>query len=209
MHTWIVLIRGINVGGRVLPMKRLVELMETAGCTDVRTYIQSGNAVCRTRSSDATALAQKIGKAILASEGSEPKVMILSREELAAAATANPYPTTAPKAVHLFFLSGTHTPDAMAAVEAVRVPTEHYTLGPSTLYFYTPAGFGPSKLAAKFEKLAKVDATARNWNTVQTLLDLAAAYDAGDAPKAAPKPAPARRVRKPAAARVTAKQRRR
>ena len=179
MHTWIVLILGINVGGRVLPMKRLVELVEAAGCTNVRTYIQSGNVACTSKSADAGSLAIKIGRAILASEGYEPKVMVLSRAALAAAAAANPYPTTNPKAVHLFFLAAPPADPTLAALAPYKTPREEYTLVGSTFYFYTPDGFGPSKLAAKFEKLAKVDATARNWNTVRKLADLTARLPAG------------------------------
>ncbi len=173
MPTWIVLIRGINVGGRVLPMKRLVELMETAGCSDVRTYIQSGNAVCKSKTSDATTLGTKIGKAILASEGYEPKVMVLSKEALAAAAKGNPYPTTVPKAVHLFFLAAPPADPSLAALVPHKIASEKYTLDGNVFYFYSPDGLGGSKLATKFEKLAKVDATARNWNTVEALLALA------------------------------------
>lgn len=184
MTTWIVLIRGINVGGRVLPMKRLVELMEEAGCSNVRTYIQSGNAVCTSKIADGPKLAQKIGKAILASEGYEPKVMLLSREALAAAAKANPYPTKLPKAVHLFFLAAPPADPTLAALVPHKTADEQYTLVGNTFYFYTPAGFGPSKLAAKFEKLAKVDATARNWNTVEALLALSDEPATKPAPKA-------------------------
>lgn len=44
--THVALLRGINVGGKhKLPMKELVFLFEAAGCTEVRTYIQSGNVV--------------------------------------------------------------------------------------------------------------------------------------------------------------------
>lgn len=39
------LLRGINLGRRRLPMKDLAAMLEEAGCTDVRTYIQSGNVV--------------------------------------------------------------------------------------------------------------------------------------------------------------------
>ena len=192
MHTWIVLIRGINVGGRVLPMKRLVELVEAAGCTNVRTYIQSGNVACASKSADAGSLATKIGRAILASEGYEPKVMVLSRAAFAAAAAANPYPTTNPKAVHLFFLAAPPADPTLAALAPYKAPGEEYTLVGSTFYFYTPDGFGPSKLATKFERLAKVDATARNWSTVEALLALASS-SAADAPPARARTSRARR----------------
>jgi len=41
------------------------------------------------------------------------------------------------------------------------------------IYLHAPDGIGRSKLAAAMEKLAGVSATARNWNTVAKLLDLA------------------------------------
>ena len=43
MKTFIVLLRGINVGGKkALPVNELVGLLERIGCRDVRTYIRSG-----------------------------------------------------------------------------------------------------------------------------------------------------------------------
>ena len=46
MARWIALLRGINVGGRHrLNMKDVVAVFEAAGCTGVRTFIQSGNVV--------------------------------------------------------------------------------------------------------------------------------------------------------------------
>ena len=44
--TAIALLRGVNVGGRgILPMHALAALLEALGARQVRTYIQSGNAV--------------------------------------------------------------------------------------------------------------------------------------------------------------------
>ena len=44
--TYVALLRGINVGGKNrLPMSSLVELRTEAGCEDVQTHIQSGNAL--------------------------------------------------------------------------------------------------------------------------------------------------------------------
>ena len=48
VSTWIALFRGINVmGSNSLPMKDLAALLQREGFADVRTYIQSGNAVFR------------------------------------------------------------------------------------------------------------------------------------------------------------------
>ena len=40
-------------------------------------------------------------------------------------------------------------------------------------YIHTPNGFGTSKLAVKFDKGIGVPNTARNWNTVLKLAELA------------------------------------
>ena len=65
MASWIALFRGINVGGKnVLPMKDLVALLESLGCEDVKTYIQSGNAVLSVDDVDGPALEERIADAI-------------------------------------------------------------------------------------------------------------------------------------------------
>src|SRR5262252_3588663 len=43
----VALLRGINLGARQIPMKKLAEIFAEAGCRDVKTYIQSGNVVFR------------------------------------------------------------------------------------------------------------------------------------------------------------------
>ena len=46
MNTYILLFRGINVGGKnTIKMKELVSLLEDLGLFQVQTYIQSGNVV--------------------------------------------------------------------------------------------------------------------------------------------------------------------
>ena len=45
-ETYLALLRGVNVGGKnKLPMKDLVDICLEAGCTNVRTFIQSGNVI--------------------------------------------------------------------------------------------------------------------------------------------------------------------
>ena len=48
MTVHVALLRGINVGGKNrLPMKSLSALFTDAGCTDVQTFVQSGNVIFR------------------------------------------------------------------------------------------------------------------------------------------------------------------
>ncbi len=46
-------------------------------------------------------------------------------------------------------------------------------LSDNVFYLYAPDGIGRSKLAAVVEKVLGVPITARNWNTVNTLISMA------------------------------------
>lgn len=178
MQTWIAFFRGINVGGNnMLPMKALVTCLEKNGCSDVKTYIQSGNAVFRSKITDKERLATQLGKAIAKSFGFEPRIMLLTERELAKAAAGNPFPGAEqePKSVHLFFLAEKPKKPDLAALEEIKAEHEAFALKGAVFYLHTPRGFGTSKLAEKSVKKLAVEATARNWRTVTTVLEMARA----------------------------------
>ncbi|TMM10240.1 MAG: DUF1697 domain-containing protein, partial [Actinobacteria bacterium] len=53
MGTYVVLLRGINLAGRNrVGMGPLRDLLSSGGYDDVRTYVQSGNVVMRSRSGE-------------------------------------------------------------------------------------------------------------------------------------------------------------
>jgi uncharacterized protein (DUF1697 family) len=175
MTTYIALFRGINVGGsNLLPMKELKLVLEKEGCRDVRTYVQSGNVIFRSGVSDIARLAKRLTAAVSKSHGFEPRVLVLTPIELERAASGNPFPEaeTNPKSVHLFFLAERPKKTDLQPLEALRAKTERFALKGSIFYLHTPDGFGASKLATRAEKLLGVAATARNWRTVTTLLEM-------------------------------------
>lgn len=179
MNTWIALLRGINiVGKKVVPMKELKALLDRHGCVDVRTYIQSGNVVFRSALTDANRVEARLAGLVAKRYGFMPRVLVLTRRELERAAAGNPFPQAAeaPKSVHLFFLAETPAGADLKTLEAVRVASERYALKGRTFYLHTPDGFGTSKLAGRVERLLGVDATARNWRTVTTVLEIAKTY---------------------------------
>ncbi len=178
LKTYVALFRGINVGGNnMLPMKDLKAIVEKEGCCDVQTYIQSGNVVFRSAASDAARLAKRFSTAVSKRYGFEPRVLLLSREELERAAKANPFPEAVenPKSVHLFFLAEPPKAPNLEGIEKIRLESERCQLKGRVFYVHTPDGFGTSKLATRVEQLLGVPATARNWRTVTTLLEMTAA----------------------------------
>ena len=93
MNTWIALFRGINVGGhRKLPMKELVIELRNLDLSNVTTYIQSGNALFRSETKEASVLSDRIANAIQSSHGFRPWVMVLSLDAFRAAVVASPFP---------------------------------------------------------------------------------------------------------------------
>jgi uncharacterized protein (DUF1697 family) len=180
LKTWVALFRGINVGGsHILPMKDLVGLLEGMGCTDVKTYIQSGNVVFRSPISQASRVASRIGNAVAERHGFRPDVLVLSPGELRGVVAANPFRAAeaVPKYLHLYFLSAAPTRPDLKSMHGARSGKEAFALEGRILYLHTPDGFGKSKLAGRVERWLGVAATARNWRTVSTLLELAQAYD--------------------------------
>jgi len=170
MNTHIALFRGINVGGHhLLPMNELVSILEYLGYESVQTYIQSGNAVFRSRQDVEENGAAEISREILARKGFEPQILLLSPKQLMDAIENNPFPTGNGKSLHFSFLrSLPHEPDE-ERLRALKSASEEFRLKGRVFYLYAPDGIGSSKLAVAVEKALGVPLTGRNWNTVNKL----------------------------------------
>lgn len=185
MKTIIALFRGINVGGRnKLPMHELVAVLKELGLTDVKTYIQSGNAVFNADDAvDEKHLAEEIGRTIHVRHGFAPQVLLLSPADMARAMASNPYPNAEedPKTLHLYFLASTPPAPELESLAAIQREGERFCLVGKVFYLHAPDGIGRSKLAAKVEKVLGVPVTARNWRSVGKIMDLAEEVDNGSA----------------------------
>ena len=173
---WVVLLRGVNVGGRGrLPMKELRGKLESSPFSDrVATYIQSGNLLMESKLTERSQLCLAIAEMIQENFGFTPSVQALSRQRLTEIAEGNPYPDAEkePKTLHLYFLSSVPENPKLESLEAKRIPSESFQLQDDVLYLHAPDGIGRSKLAAAVEKAVGVSVTARNWNTVSKLLSM-------------------------------------
>ena len=174
MNTCIALFRGINVGGNnKLPMKELVAVLEGMGLQSIKTYIQSGNVVFRSKTTD-TQLAARIAAAIKKSHGFEPKVLLLDAAKLEKVIKANPFPEGEREGntLHFNFLASVPPEPDLAGIEKDRAASERWQLKGDVFYLYAPDGIGRSKLATSMERLLGVPMTGRNWNTVRKLKEL-------------------------------------
>jgi len=171
MAAWIALLRGVNVGGKRLPMAELREELADMGLENVRTYIQSGNAVFDASAEVARDLVSALPPRIEERFGFRPRLLVLSADDLRGAISANPYPEAEaqPKTLHLYFLAERPEAADIEGLNTLRAKTERWHLEGRVFYLHAPDGHGTSKLAARAEKLLGVDATARNLRTVRQL----------------------------------------
>ncbi len=156
-------------------MKELVSVLKRLRCSNVSTYIQSGNAVFGCAEADGSKLSSRIAKAIHSSHGFEPRVLLLSYEQFRTAITRCPFqPTEAEyRTVHVFFLFEPAAQPDCEGMAAIRAEDENYLLKRNAFYLQTPSGIGTSKLAGRVERLLGVEATARNWRTVERIFEMA------------------------------------
>jgi len=179
MSTHVALLRGINVGGKnMLPMATLVELFAAAGCTDVRTYIQSGNVVFAASAKTAARVGGAVTKAIERELGLAVPLVLRSAAELAAAAARNPYLERGvdPDELHLAFLADPPDKKQAAALDPRRSPGDAFVLRGRELYLHLPNGVARTKLTnAYLDKTLGTVSTVRNWRTVLKLVELAGA----------------------------------
>ena len=110
MTVMVALLRGVNVGGKnKVAMADLREVASACGFEHVRTYIQSGNLLFATASSDTPAVAAELRSAIADELGVDTPVVVRTREELSDVVAASPYAGAGPdpSTLHVVFVDGT------------------------------------------------------------------------------------------------------
>ena len=166
MTSYVALLRGVNLGKRQLKMEDLRRIATEIGLEDARTYIASGNLLFRSGKTEPE-LKKSLESALADHMGARVGVMIRTAEELADAASANPFPNEPTNFTVAIFLDAPPPGDAPNA--AKNVECERMALGKREIYVHYPRGQGQSRLAIP----AAAEGTARNMNTVTKLAELA------------------------------------
>jgi uncharacterized protein (DUF1697 family) len=166
------MLRGVNLGAsRRIKMEDLRAVYETLGLRDVRTYVQSGNVVFRSPRGISPA---RVEAAIEERFGFRSAVIHRTPEELRAVIARNPFPGVEGSKLAVWFLSDDPGEEAREKVRALDMPPEKLHVEARELYIYFPEGMARPKLnLGKIDRALKVAATARNWNTVTKLLEMA------------------------------------
>jgi uncharacterized protein (DUF1697 family) len=176
---YLILFRG--VGGKTqLPVQALREKLTEAGFENVATYINSGNAIVRSRMSRQKVIAT-IAALCRAQFDFDKPIFAPTLAEWNELIGRNPFTKAAanvPTTVHAALLQNAPKIEDIERVRACAVKGEEFEVVHGVAYLHTPHGFGKSKMAEKFDAWIGVTNTARNWNTVLKLAELGRAAEA-------------------------------
>lgn len=174
---FITLLRGINVSGqKKILMKDLQKLYEDNGFTNVITYIQSGNVIFESKEKSVEKIKTKIEKAIEKKYGFEVIVFIFQPDFLSKVIIKNPYVKLKdfdPKKMYVSVLSGVPEKVKIQELEKVKSGDDEFTINKEVIYLYLVGGAGKTKFSNNLiENKLKLDATTRNWNSVNEIYNL-------------------------------------
>lgn len=176
MPSHVVLLRGINVGrNKRVAMADLRALLSSLGYADVRTHLQSGNAVFTSSSTDQAELVARIEGAIAEQLGMTVRCVVRSAAEVRAVVDGNPLTAIATDGAKLLalFLSQQPDPALLAEHDPTELSADQIRLGDRVVYQWCPDGvLAAPPVSAFVEKHLGVVVTGRNWNTVTKLATL-------------------------------------
>jgi len=172
MKRHIALLRGINVGkARRVAMADLRSLMEALGFANVRTLLNSGNAVFDANSGSAAAHAKRLHAAILATLGVDCEVVVKTAADLAAAIAEHPLRSHANDDARMLvmFTQEASVLAELKPLEALAWAPEAFAVGRHAAWLWCADGVIESRVSKAAGKLLKERGTARNWATVEKL----------------------------------------
>ena len=178
MPVLISLLQGVNLGPhRRMSMERLRGLYESLGFEEVRSFIQSGNVVFKTAARNPAAVQRRIEEAIRGEFGFHADVVVRTVDEWKKVVEANPFAGRSgiePAKFLVSFLAAPMGEEARKKVLTMADGKEEVHLVGREMFLYFPDGLARPKISfAAIGKAAGVPVTARNWNTVLKLLEIA------------------------------------
>ncbi|SDR98388.1 DUF1697 domain-containing protein [Microlunatus soli] len=180
MPTWICLLRGVNLGARnKVNMAALRDALTTAGLSEVRTHLQSGNVIVRSAVRTPDKVAGSIGDLLRDRFSLDVPVIVRTPQQLRDLLAWCPFRKEAaehPATVHLLHLTARPDPDRLPALTGQDWEPDKIAIAEHDVAISYATSMHHSRLqhGAVLRRLG-VDGTARNWRTVQALVDLTAA----------------------------------
>ncbi len=179
MTTYIAFMRAINVGGHaIVKMDALRDAFATAGCRNVRTFIQSGNVVFDSPLREEGEVLRTLRKKLCRLLGAEPGILLRSLEEVAQLTERDPFQSFKAERDVKFYVAFLAAEPPVKPRFPLLLPKEGleaFDMSGREVFIVSrrnPSGFYgfPNNF---IEKELGVSATSRNWNTVTKIVKFA------------------------------------
>jgi uncharacterized protein (DUF1697 family) len=172
----VALLRGVNVGkAQRVPMEVLRALLSDMGCTQVKTLLNSGNAVFvapgPATAARALALAAGLSRALHARLGLDVPVVVKSARSWGAIVAGNPLASAPgvaapdPSRLMVAVAQDAAQLQALKTIEAQVSPPETFHIGADAAYLHCASGILESQAAKALLGRAGRAVTTRNWAT--------------------------------------------
>lgn len=172
MTRYVALFRGINVGkAKRIAMADLRALLGKLGYTEVKTLLNSGNAVFTADKTDAAKLAQHIRAAVQGKLGVDALVIVKSETDVAGIVAGNKLEKLATDPARLL-VAMTNDAKALAGtgnLADAKWGDERVHVGKYAAYLWCANGILESEVAAALLKKLDYNGTTRNWSTLNKI----------------------------------------
>lgn len=170
---YVALLRGINVGGKIVGMSDLRSSFGAFGAEGVETYLRSGNVIFSHDMANPEMLSAGLGEMLGEKCGFEISVLIRDRDEMRRVVGEMPFENMDRSKIHVTFLSSAPAGMQLHGAEQAASVDEEIRLSGKHVYLYCPEGYGSTRLSNNFlERKLKVSATTRNWRSVNAILTM-------------------------------------
>ncbi|MEO7964601.1 MAG: DUF1697 domain-containing protein [Gemmatimonadaceae bacterium] len=175
MPRYISFLRAVNVGGRIVRMEYLRELLASLKFKNVETFIASGNAIFEAPEKNAVTLEARIEKCLAAALKYEIEVFIRTPGELAVALDNMPFADPG-VSLHGGFLKSVPTSACEYKLLQLATTTDRFHLRGREFWWRAATRMSDSKITGQsLERALGMRTTMRN---ITTLRKLAAKYPA-------------------------------
>ena len=174
MPCYVAFLRGINLGKRRVPMRRLKSLVEELGFRDVTTFIASGNVLFASKAADTARLEARIAKHLESSLGYPVDTFVRTAEQVATIARSQPFPEDGRPGftVHVGFWQTEPPPELARGLAAIRTAEDEFLVTGREYYWLCRVRTSESKVwtLPAIKALKFPTATMRNMTSIRKLV---------------------------------------
>ncbi|MBS1903739.1 MAG: DUF1697 domain-containing protein [Bacteroidetes bacterium] len=176
MTRYVALLRGINVSGqKIIPMAELKRMFEGMRCSNVSTYIQSGNVIFDSTATSRAKLEASIQKDLSKTLGYHVDVILRTMNAMTTLVSTDPFAGKELAGQSKGYITFIQTePEKEMVLPFISAKNEITIYGRSGLDLFCLSHPLPNGTwgfpNAIVEKVFSIRATTRNWNTVSTIV---------------------------------------